>query len=103
MNIQQIMKQAQALQKKVQEMQDKMADKEVVGSAGAGDSKVEITTTCKGDVKKVRIAKHLLSDGEMLEDLLVAAFNDAKRKADEASAEEMNSLGISPDMMKMPF
>lgn len=103
MNIQQMMTQAKALQKKMQDMQSNLDQIEVVGAAGGG--MVEITTTCKGEVKKVKIDKSLLApeEGEVLEDLIVAAFANAKSNADNKMNEEMKALGISPDMFKLPF
>jgi hypothetical protein len=69
---------------------------------------VSVTMTAKGDLKGVRIDPSLLtpSDKEMLEDLIMAAFADAKTKADRAAAEKMESLtaGLAlPPGMKLPF
>ena len=99
MNINQIMKQAQMMQKKVEEAQAALAEKEYVGSSGGG--MVEVTIDGKAIMKKVKLAKEAIdpSEVEMLEDLIVAAFNDAKRKQDE------DSQGIMGDLMggmKMP-
>jgi DNA-binding YbaB/EbfC family protein len=103
MNIQQIMKQAQALQQKVKDMQDKLETINVTGAAGGG--MVQVSTSCKGEIRKITIDKSLLNpeESEVLEDLLVAAFNNAKQNADNRMNEEMKILGISPDMLKLPF
>lgn len=103
MNMQQMMKQVQALQKKMQEMQEKMDTTEVTGAAGGG--MVEVTANGKGDIKRIKIDKSLLipEEVEILEDLIVAACNNAKKNADNNLNDTMKSLGISPDMMKFPF
>ncbi len=103
MNIQQMMQQAKSLQKKMQDMQAKLDVQEVTGAAGGG--MVKVVTTCKGEVKKIDIDKSLLSpeEKEVLEDLLIAAFNNAKQSADSKMGEEMKGLGISPDMLKFPL
>lgn len=104
MNIQQIMQQAQKLQKQMQEMQSKMQDKEVEGSAG-GDL-VKIRATVNGKVTAVFIDDSLmkLEEKEMLQDLLVTAFKNAKQNADSTMSEEMRNMGIPPEVMaSMPF
>lgn len=109
MNIQKIMKQAQEMQKKVQEMQDKLGQIEITGTSGGG--LVKITVTGKGEARKCDIDKTLVSSNdndanEILGDLVVAAFNDAKKKAEDAMADEMSKLtggmGLPPGM-KFPF
>ena len=106
MDIMGMMKKAQALQAKLQEAQDELGRHEVEGSAGGG--MVGLTLTAKGEMKAVRIDPSLLtpSDKEMLEDLIVAAFSDAKTKADRAAAEKMQELTAGlplPPGMKAPF
>ena len=104
MNIQQMMQQAQKLQKQLQEMQAKMQNKEVIGIAGGG--LVKIVATVKGVVKEVAIDDSLmeLAEKEMLQDLLVAAFKNAKDNADGAMSDEMKNMGIPPEVMgSMPF
>jgi DNA-binding YbaB/EbfC family protein len=100
MNIQQMMKQAQSMQKKMQELQKIMDNTEVTGTAGGGT--VIVTTTGKGEVKKLDIDKDAINpeEKEMLEDLIVAAFNNAKQNAEQCSNEEMSKMGISPDLLK---
>ena len=98
MNIQEMMKQAKVMQDKMQEMQEKLGDVEVQGSAG-GDM-VKVISTCKGEVRKIEIADAMmdLNEKEVLEDLVKAALNDAKSKADQKLAEEtkkmMSELGL---------
>lgn len=106
MNIQQMMKQAQAMQKKMAEAQEKLADAEFEGKSG-GDM-LKIVISGKGDVKSVKIDPSLIDpeDPEMLEDLIVAAFNNAKKAADEESSGAMNDMmgGLKlPPGFKMPF
>ena len=105
-NLGQLMKQAQEMQTKVQEMQERLAGLEVTGASGGG--MVEIVLTGKGEARKVSIDRALVdpAEVEVLEDLLVAAINDARSKADALSAEEMQKLtgGISlPPGFKLPF
>jgi nucleoid-associated protein EbfC len=105
MNIQDLMKQAQQMQSKMQQMQEDMANAEVKGEAGAG--LVSVVMTGRHDVKRVQIDQSLLSeDKEMLEDLLAAAVNDAVRKVEAQSRDQMSKttagMGIPPGF-KMPF
>lgn len=106
MNLQKMMKQAQQMQQKITDMQAELEAREYEGSAGGGLAKV--TMTGKGELRKLTLDDSLidLAEKEVLEDLIVAAHNDAKAKADAASAEEMSKLtgGIQlPPGMKMPF
>ena len=101
-----IMKQAAGLQSKMQEMQEKIAGMEVEGQAGAG--LVKVVMNGKGYAKSVAIDPSLLvaDEGEVLEDLMTAAINDAKSKLETQSAEEMQSLTAGlplPPGFKMPF
>lgn len=105
MNIADLMKQAQQMQGKMQQMQEELAKAEVTGEAGAG--LVRVVMTGRHDVKRVSIDDSLLSeDKEMLEDLLAAAVNDAVRKVEQNSRDQMGKMtagmGIPPDF-KMPF
>jgi DNA-binding YbaB/EbfC family protein len=77
------MKQAQAMQARMQEVQDEVAQQSVEASAGGG--MVTVTANGKGEVQSVKIDPKLLEDGdvEMLEDLVLAAVNEAHRRADE--------------------
>ncbi len=105
MNIQDLMKQAQQMQSKMQQMQDDMANAEVKGEAGAG--LVSVIMTGRHDVKRVQIDQSLLSeDKEMLEDLLAAAVNDAVRKVEAQSRDQMAKMTAGmgmPPGFKMPF
>ena len=105
-NLGQMMKQAQEMQAKMQEMQSKLADIEVSGQSGAG--MVSVTLNGKGDLKKVKLDKSIVDpeDVEVLEDLLVAAFNDAKVKVEQQVADETSKMmgGLKlPPGMKLPF
>ena len=101
-----MMQQAQKMQTKMQEMQDNLEKEEYEGQAGGG--MVKVTVSGKGDMKKVGIDKSLMDpeETEMLEDLIIAAFSDAKKKSEDASAEKMGELtgglGLPPGM-KLPF
>ena len=97
-----MMKKAQELQGKMQQMQADLAAMEIVGQSGGG--LVKATLNGRGDVLGVKIDASLLKpeDGEMLEDLIVAACNDAKSKAETAMqskmAEATAGLPIPPGM-----
>ena len=106
MDIMGMMKQAQAMQARLQEAQEELGRIEVEGASGGG--MVTVAMTAKGELKAVRIDPSLLtpSEKDMLEDLIIAAFADAKGKADRAAAEKMQVLtaGLSlPPGMKLPF
>lgn len=105
-NIGQFMKQAQQLQHKMAEMQDKMKEMVVEGSAGGG--MVKALTNGKGELKKIEIDPSLIDpqEIEILEDLIVAAVNDACHKAEALVSEEMSKLtgGLPlPSGFKLPF
>ena len=103
-NIAQLMQQAQKMQENLQRAQQELASLEVTG--GAGGDMVSVTLTGAKECRKVRIDPSLLSDAEMLEDLIAAAFNDASNKID---AESKNRMGAAtagmqlPPGMKLPF
>lgn len=105
-NLGQMMKQVQDMQARMTDMQAKLDDLEVTGAAGGG--MVQATLTGKGVAKAVKIDSSLMnpSETEVLEDLLVAAFNDAKKKVDDYSQSEMAKLtgGLPlPPGLKLPF
>ncbi|WGF89700.1 YbaB/EbfC family nucleoid-associated protein [Marinivivus vitaminiproducens] len=105
-NLGNMLKQAQEMQAKMAEMQARMAETEVSGAAGGG--LVTVTLNGKGDVRKIKIDPSLVdpNDVEMLEDLIVAAANDAKGKVESHMQEEMGKLtgGMKlPPGMKLPF
>jgi DNA-binding YbaB/EbfC family protein len=87
-----LMKQATQLQSKMQEMQAELDQITVEGAAGGG--LVSVTMSAKGDLKAVRIDEQLMKPGEkeIIEDLIVAAHADARRKAEALMAEKMKSL-----------
>lgn len=91
-NMQNLIKQAQQMQQQMQKAQEELAETEVTGSAGGG--LVEITMTCKKEITAVSIKPEAvdLDDLEMLEDLIIAAFNDASSQADEETKEKMGPL-----------
>ena len=97
-----MMKQAAQLQSKMQEMQDALGNVEVEGISGGG--LVVVRMTAKMDVKGVKIDPSLMKaeEREVLEDLLVTALGDARRKAEAAVQEKMQSLtgglGLPPGL-----
>ena len=105
-NIGNMMKQAQQLQKKMADAQEKLKTIEVEGTSGGG--MVKVTSNAKGDIKRIFIDDSLMKpdEKEITEDLIVAAINDAKQKGEVAAQEEMKNVtgGIPlPPGMKMPF
>lgn len=101
-----LMKQAGAMQAKLAAAQEAIAALEVEGQSGGG--MVKIVINGKGYVKAVAIERALLKpdDGEVVEDLVAAAMNDAKSKLDARAGEEMKALtsGLPlPPGMKLPF
>ncbi len=105
MNFQQMMKQAQDMQLKIQQMQQKLMDVEVQGESGGG--MVKVVMTCSGKLNRITIDASLTnSDKETLEDLIVAAVNKATEAKDERIKSEtksmMESLGLPGDM-NIPF
>jgi DNA-binding YbaB/EbfC family protein len=105
-DISQIMRQAQAMQAKINEAQKKLEAMEVEGSAGGGLVKLRISG--KNALLSLSIDKSLLNadEGEILEDLVKAAHDDARRKLDDAQNEEMKGLGSGMGILpgfKMPF
>lgn len=106
MNIQKMMKQAQEMQSKIADMQAKLEASESEGSSGGGS--VKLILTGKKVLKNISIDESLLvpSEKEMLEDLIVAAFNDASNKIDSIANAQMSQmtagLGLPPGM-KLPF
>ena len=92
MNMQQMMKQAQKMQENIEKKQAELAEKEYVVSSGGG--MVEVTVTGKHEIKAVGINPEVVDpeDVEMLEDMLVAAFNEAVRQIDEESERELERV-----------
>ncbi len=86
----QLLRQAQQLQARMAQMEVEMESLTVEGSAGGGV--VTVTMTGKQAIKKVQIAKEAAEDVEMLQDLVLAAFNDAQSKALELASQKMNAI-----------
>jgi DNA-binding YbaB/EbfC family protein len=105
-NLTGLMKQAQQMQTKMAEMQAKLDAAEMDGTSGAG--LVRVTISGKGALKKIKIDPKVVdpADTEMLEDLIVAAFADAKGKVDAMmESETKNAMGgmSLPPGLKLPF
>ena len=104
-NMANLMKQAQKMQKQMEEQAKEMETKEFTATAGGGA--VEITVSGSREVLRVKLAEEVVDpdDIEMLEDLIVAATNEALRKVEEASASAMSRLtgGLGAGMPGMPF
>jgi hypothetical protein len=105
-NIGNLMKQAQQMQSKMAEMQAKLAEAEMSGASGGG--MVQVTLNGKGDMRKLKIDPSLCSpdDVEVLEDLVLAAFNDAKAQIETLMSSEMQKVtgGLNlPAGLKLPF
>ena len=104
-NMANLMKQAQKMQRQMEEQAKEMETKEFTATAGGGA--VEITVSGTREVPKVKLDEEVVDpdDIEMLEDLIVAATNEALRKVEEASASAMSKLtgGLGAGMPGMPF
>lgn len=105
-NLGQMMKQAQAMQAKMAEMQEKLGQLEVTGQSGAG--MVKATLNGKSELRRLKIDPSLVdpNEVEVMEDLIVAAVNDARSKVEAAVAEEMKQVtgGLDlPPGLKLPF
>jgi len=105
-NLGQMLKQAQEMQTRMTELQAQLAAVEMTGASGGG--MVQVTLNGKGEMKKVKIDKSLVvaDETEVLEDLILAAANDAKARVEAHVAGEMQKLtgGLQlPPGMKLPF
>lgn len=106
MNLQDIMRQAQEMQGKLAEAKDKLEGLEVEGTSGGG--LVKVTLRGKGDMAGLVIDPSLVNEGEgeIIEDLVKAAHDDARRKLEQAHEEAMkdatSGMGMLPGF-KMPF
>ena len=91
-NMANIMKQAQKMQKQMEEAQKNLEEQEVTAAAGGGA--VEVTVSGKHEVTKVKLAEEVVDpdDIEMLQDLIVAATNEAFRQIEAANSEAMSRL-----------
>ncbi|MEJ2129020.1 MAG: YbaB/EbfC family nucleoid-associated protein [Woeseiaceae bacterium] len=101
----QLMKQAQEMQANMKKAQEEMAKLTVTGESGAG--LVRITMTCQHQVQSLEIDNSLVGDDkEMLEDLVIAAFNDALRKVESTVKEKYAGMAAGmglPPGMNLPF
>ena len=105
-NLASLMKQASQMQAKMETMQNALENMTIEGESGAG--KVTVLLSGKGDIRSIRIDPALAdpNEMEMLQDLIVAACADARRKLDEKAAEEMQKVtgGLNlPPGFKLPF
>jgi DNA-binding YbaB/EbfC family protein len=105
-NLGEMMKSAQQMQDKIKSMQDELSSMEVTGAAGGG--MVKVTMSGKHETKVVKIDPSLIvaDEAEVLEDLIAAAFNDAKNKVETMMQEKMSELtgGLQlPPGMSLPF
>ena len=91
-NMNNLMKQAQKMQKQMEEATKELEEKEITATAGGGA--VEVTITGKKEVTKVKLAEEVVDpdDIEMLEDLIMAAANEALRQIEEASQQSMSKI-----------
>ena len=101
-----MMKKAQAMQSKLAETQEELGKIEVEGESGGG--LVKVTLSGKAEMKSIKLDPSLMKpeEVEMAEDLIVAAYNDAKGKAERAAAEKMQEVTAGlplPPGMKLPF
>ncbi len=101
----QLMKQAQQMQADMQKAQEEMGQLTVMGESGGG--MVKITMTCKHEIRSLEIDDALVGDDkDMLEDLIIAAFNDSVRRVEQTVQEKFSGMtaGLSlPAGMKLPF
>ena len=103
-DISQIMRQAQAMQAKINEAQKKLEAMEVEGSSGGGAVKLKISG--KNALLAISIDPSIMDDREMLEDLIKVAHDDARKKLEDAQNEEMKGIGSGMGLLpgfKMPF
>ncbi len=91
-NMNNLMKQAQKMQKQMEEAQKELEEQEITASAGGGA--VEVTVSGKREITKVKLSEEVVDpeDIEMLEDLIMAAANEALRKVEEASQASMSMI-----------
>ena len=105
MNIQGLMKQAQVMQKKLQETQERLAKEEKEGTSAGG--LVKVVLNGKSEMKKISIDKSLViaDETDVLEDLIMAAYNDAHNKIDTMQEEGMKEAtgGVNFGGLKIPF
>ena len=105
-NLGKMMKQAQEMQSRMAEMQTELQNSEHIGTSGGG--LVQVTLNGKFEMRSLKVDPSIFNsdDAEVVEDLIVAAYNDAKRKIDDFNKDEMAKLtgGLDlPEGMKFPF
>jgi DNA-binding YbaB/EbfC family protein len=106
MDMMKMMQQAKQMQEKMQTMTAELDNVEVTGSAGGG--MVKATMTCKGHMRGLEIAPEVIdpAEPEILQDLIIAAVNDARAKGEQTLADRtkdmMSSMGLPADI-KLPF
>jgi DNA-binding YbaB/EbfC family protein len=106
MDIMKMMKQAQEIQGRMQKMQEELADLEVEGQSGGGLVKIKLNGKLEARSLKIDPSLIKAEEAEMLEDLVIAAFQDAKTKAETAVQAKMQEItgGLSlPPGLKLPF
>lgn len=97
-----LMKQAQQMQANMKKAQDELATIEVEGQSGSG--MVKVTMTCAHELRRVTLDDSVMDDKEMLEDLIVAAVNDANKKAVQTTEQRMSGFTAKlPPGMSLPF
>ncbi len=97
-----LMKQAQQMQANMKKAQDELATIEVEGQSGSG--MVKVTMTCSHELRRVTLDDSVMDDKEMLEDLIVAAVNDANKKAAQTTEQRMSGFTAKlPPGMSLPF
>lgn len=105
-NLAQMMKQAQHLQERMQTMQAELESTEIEGASGGG--MIRVTLNGKGEAKRVKIDPSMVQadETEILEDLILAAINDAKAKVEQTAQQKMKELtgGLTlPPGFQLPF
>lgn len=103
-NMSNLMKQAQKMQRQMEEAQKELEEKEVTAAAGGGA--VEVTVSGKREITKIKLSEEVVDpdDIEMLEDLIMAATNEALRQMEELSANSMSKItGGMAGMGGLPF
>ncbi len=105
-NLNQMLKQAQQLQNQMADIQGRLEQTEISGASGAG--MVSVVINGKGEMRAIKIDSSLIDpkEKEILEDLIIAAFNDAKSKLETYTQEEMSKIsgGLNlPGGLKLPF
>ena len=105
LNIQGLMKQAQVMQERMKEAQEKLGEEERIGTSGGG--LVKITLNGRNEMKKIEISPELINKDEkdVLEDMVMAAFNDAHKQIDAMQEEGMKEAtgGMNFGGLKIPF